>query len=107
MGCNTLKIIIIFIVYIFVLRIYLRWRANSPSSYVDYLRKLCIITKKHEYDFFVLAGEDFNIRGNRVLHDYNKFLMGFGKDKFVPQYVKIFIDSGRERMDKIKVPIFL
>ncbi len=106
MGYNILKILIIFAVYILAIRTYLRWKANNPSSYADYLHKLSIITKKHEYDFFIIAGEDFKIRGSRVLKDYNRFLTSFGKNKLVPQYVKIFIDNGKEKLDKIRVPLF-
>lgn len=77
-----------------------RKKADNPETYDDYLTKLCYISKKSAYDIFVIAAE--TIPKYIVDRDFRKYL----ETSEVPEYVKEFLDEGKETIKEANVSPF-
>ena len=78
-------------------------RLNEPRSYDDYLRKLCYLSKKSSYNIFHEASKKYNLPKYLVDRDFDKYLI----DESIPDYVKEFIDEGKEIIKNAVVSPFV
>ena len=65
---------------------------NKPLTLQDYLWKLKQITGKSEYELFHLAAEEKEWPSYQVEKHFNRYLA----DQSLPDYVKAFLEDGRE-----------
>ena len=76
--------------------------ANNPVTYSDYLIKLCRITNKQPFEFFVIAGKPHNIPLYFIKNDWAKYIRNSNN---MPDYVKEFLDEGKEYIDNQQILI--
>jgi len=81
--------------------------ANKPIvSYAGYLNKLCLMTNKSTYDIFYIAAEPHKIPKWMVEKDFSNWIKKFGADDKMPNYVKEFLDEGKEIIEEAYVNPF-
>ena len=97
-------IIIAFLVYKNAERLRrIQEKLNKPVTYDDYLRKLCYLAEKSHSEIFIEAANKHNLPKYLVDRDFKHYL----RTQEIPQYVKEFIDEGKDIIKNAEVNPFV
>jgi hypothetical protein len=77
---------------------------KHKTNYLYLLEKLSLLVEKSEYDLFHIAAKRFNWPRYHVEPDFKKYLKS--GCKWMPSYVKQFLDEGKEHIIKCKLFLF-
>ena len=90
------------IVMLVGIRLKKRYSQGQPINMQSYLFKISRLTGKSEYDIFCKAAEDWQVSGEQIDQDFNRYV----SDQSIPYYVNDFVRKNKKHIDELRISIF-